>query len=80
MDAVKQNEMRKIALGAVRSQARAQGQNPADLTAKDALAVLDDLYRQDKTLVASQWYGAATSYQLDQFDRDWSSWRRHATG
>ena len=71
--------MRKIAMGAVRSQARAQGQNPADLTAKDALAILDGIFRQDKTLVASQWYGAATSYQLDQFARDWSSWRRYAT-
>lgn len=73
-----QNEMRKIAIGAIRSQARAQGQNPADLTAGDALAILDDIYRQDKALVASRWYGRATSNQLNLFDRDWALWRMNA--
>lgn len=75
---MRKDEMRKIALGAVRSQARWQGQNPADLTAKDALAILDDIYRGDKTLVASRWYGKATNHQLQLFDRDWTLWRMNA--
>ena len=68
---MRKQEMRKIALGAVRSQARRQGQNPASMSAADALAVLDDMYRMDPALIASMWYGEASENQLKLFEQEW---------
>jgi hypothetical protein len=65
-----QQEQRRIAQGTVRSEARRQGIATADLTAAQALAMLDDLYRTEPMLVASIWYGQASEAQMKLFARE----------
>ncbi len=71
-----QAEYRKIALGAIRSQARSQHIDPETMSAEDALAILDDLYRMTPNLVASLWYGQASDSQVKIFKREWDAWKK----
>jgi hypothetical protein len=66
-------EQRRIAQGAVRSTARRQGIDPATLTAAQALAMLDDLYRVIPALVASMWYSTASDTQIKLFAKEWNA-------
>lgn len=68
-------EMRETAIGAARSQARRNGCRPENLSAKEALGVLDDIYRVDPQVVASIWYGNASDNQIKLFCREWNAWR-----
>ena len=67
--------MRRIAAGAIRSEARKQGIDPTTLDAEAALRMLDDLYRIDPVLIASVWYGSASDNQIKQFKREWRKWK-----
>ena len=65
-------EKRSIALGAARSQLRHMGISlDRSVTFDDALCVLDDLYKAEPDLIASQWYANASEYQLTLLRRDW---------
>ena len=68
---MKQQEQRQIAIRAGRSQARLMGIDPAGIDAQGALAVLDDLARADRALLAAQWYRAASDNQVNLFIREW---------
>ncbi len=68
-------EQRRLALGAVRSEAR-KHLNPTSLTAIEALAVLDDLGRSEPALIASQWYRDASDAQIKAFKKEWETWQR----
>jgi hypothetical protein len=65
-------EAREIARRAARATLREQGKDPAEASADDALAVLDDLCRSKPELVASYWYGAASERQFKLFCREWN--------
>lgn len=69
--AMNKSEMRHIAGGAVRSEARRTGRNPDELTTKEALQILDDLYRMEPALIAAMWYGEASDNQIKLFEREW---------
>jgi hypothetical protein len=69
-------EQRALALGAVRSQLTRMQLDPAKVSAEDAHVVLDDLARQYPDLVASQWYQAASSYQMQLFYAEWEQWKQ----
>ena len=71
-----QAKQREIALQAARSQLRRIGIAPETMQASDAHKVLDDLARQDATLVASQWYSSASQSQMVLFYREWNKWRQ----
>jgi hypothetical protein len=60
---------RGFAIRAARSEARRH--NWATLTADEALQVLDDLYRSEPELIASQWYAKASKTQLNLFVKEW---------
>jgi len=68
---MKKHEMRKTAQGAVRSEVRQQKRNPRDLSSKEALVVMDDLCREEPTLVASVWYAEASENQIKLFEQEW---------
>jgi len=73
---MKQEEKRRIAVGATRSEARRNNFDPAKLTAEDAIKVLDDLSQKEPDLIACQWYTSASERQMKMFKRDWNNWRR----
>lgn len=75
-----QTEYRKIALGAIRSQARRQHIDPTTMSADDALAVMDDISRVDPQIYASVWYDQASDAQMKQFKREWNAWKRSQGG
>ena len=60
-----------MALGAVRSELRKQGQQPTAKEGDEALAVLDNIYRIDRTVLASYWYATATQTELNRFVKEW---------
>jgi hypothetical protein len=65
-------EQRRMALGAVRVQLRRMGVSvDANTSFRDVLAVLDDLYRAEPELIASQWYASATDHQITLLRREW---------
>ncbi len=66
-----QTKQRQIAIRAARSQARLMGIDPASITGRAALAVLDDVARVDPALVASVWYLTASDNQARLFCREW---------
>jgi hypothetical protein len=65
---------REMAIRATRSQARKQGIEPLEMTADQALAVLDDIARSEPDLVASHWYHSASDAQITLFKSDWKRW------
>jgi hypothetical protein len=71
-----QAEMRDIALGAIRSQARQMNIEPETMDADEALTVLDDIYRVDPDIIASVWYGEASDNQIKMFKREWRQWQQ----
>ncbi len=65
-------EQRRIALGAVRAHLRRLGINVDPFVPfNDVLVVLDDLYRAEPELIASQWYASATDHQITLLRREW---------
>lgn len=65
-------EKRSIALGAARSQLRRLGVSiDRSISLDDVLYVLDDLYKAEPDLIASQWYAHASEYQITLLRRDW---------
>jgi hypothetical protein len=68
-------EMRRLAIGAIRSEARRQGVAPESLSADAALRMLDDLYRIDPEIIASIWYGEASDNQITLFKQEWRRWQ-----
>jgi hypothetical protein len=69
-------QQRALALGAVRSQLARMQLDPVTVSAEDAHVVLDDLARQCPDLVASQWYQAVSSHQMQLFYVEWEQWRQ----
>jgi hypothetical protein len=69
-------EQRVLALGAVRSQLTRMQLDPGTVSAEGAHVVLDDLARQCPDLIASQWYQAASSHQMQLFYVEWEQWRQ----
>ena len=67
-------EMREIAHGAARAQMRKMGIEPSERTAQEALAALDDLWRENWYLVAAIWYAEASDNQEKLFRREWKRW------
>ncbi len=66
-------EKRSIALGAAKSQLRHLGVSLERIVPfDDVLCVLDDLYKAEPDLIASQWYANASEYQLTLLRRDWN--------
>ena len=66
-------EKRSIALGAARSQLRRLGVSiDRSIPFDDVLCVLDDLYKAEPDLIASQWYANASDYQITLLRRDWN--------
>lgn len=61
----------KDAVMAVRGEFRAHGIDPESESAKQAWAMLDNMMRQDRSLLVSQWYLNSTDSQQRQFDREW---------
>jgi len=43
----------------------------ADITAQDALTILDDIARSEPLLIASIWYRDASDNQIALFRREW---------
>lgn len=68
---MKNQEMRKVAHGTIRSEIRRQKRDPSHLSSKDALVVLDDLCRAEPALVASMWYAKASENQIKLFKQEW---------
>jgi hypothetical protein len=68
---MRRREMRKIAIGAVRSEIRRRDLGPV-LQASDAFRILDDLWRQERDLVASQWYITCSDTEYRSFCREWT--------
>lgn len=64
------SQQRRYAIGAARVEMSRTGKVSRD--PNDALAVLDDLLRQDPGLEASIWYANATDNQIKLFRREWS--------
>ena len=66
-------EKRSIALGAARSQLRHMGISiDRSISLDNVLCVLDDLYKAEPDLIASQWYANASEYQFTLLRRDWN--------
>lgn len=69
-------EMRKVALGAAKSELRRIGYlEPCRASSCVALKALDGFSQSDPGLVASQWYLAATDNQFKLFEREWQAWQ-----
>lgn len=68
-------EMRRVAIGAARSEMRRMGVDPSTQSQQDALLVLDDLARLHPELIASYWYQNASDAQRRLFDREWRRWK-----
>jgi len=66
-------QAREVALRTVLSILRENGQDPTQVTADDALLVLDDLCRSEPQLVASYWYGKASERQFRLFGKEWNA-------
>jgi hypothetical protein len=60
----------------VRSDLRGHNICPLQVSAENALDVLDDLGRSIPGLIASQWYAKATENQIRLFKREWNRWRQ----
>lgn len=73
---MKVDEMRRIAMGAVRSQLRANGKDPRLATNAEIDDTLDFIARTDPKLIAAQWYNAATPNQWKLWRGDWAKWRK----
>ena len=71
-----QARYRRMSLGAVASIARSQGRAVKNVSAEDALAILDDLARVERHLLVVEWYLAASSNQLALFRREWRKYCR----
>lgn len=71
---MKKAEQRRVAIGAARARLRKYDHDPVDATWEDALAELDALLQEDKTLVAAMWYASATDAQVNLFRREWNRW------
>ena len=67
-----QQEQRQIALRAARGESRHHGLRVDEMTADNALDVLDDLTMMHPTLIASKWYAGATQNQLRLFRLEWN--------
>lgn len=66
---------RKVAAGAARAQLRRLEVDLYDADVGAAMAVLDDLARENRQLVASYWWiHDASRNQLDLFKREWNAW------
>ena len=72
------DEVREIALGAVRSQCRKNGFDPAELDANEALKVLDDFIRtwEMNGTYAQNFAYHASDHQIELFKQDWENWRK----
>jgi hypothetical protein len=74
------NELRAIALGAARSILRNQGRMPEKCSYRVALAVLDDMARQEyhKDKYFAIWYIEASESKFDNqynlFRKEWNDW------
>lgn len=73
---MKLEEMRRIAMGAVRSQLRQNGKDPRMATNAEIDDTLDFIARSDPSLIAAQWYNKATSNQWKRWRGDWYQWRK----
>ena len=71
-----QQQKRRIAIGATRSEIRRLGEQPHFYTPERALQVLDDLLRSEPDLIASQWYDNASEAQRQLFRKEWAKWSR----
>ena len=70
-------ELRGLAIATARAQFRIMGLKAEDMTADDALTVLDDLLRDQPHLWASIWYDEASDNQIKLFKREWATWVRY---
>lgn len=74
------SEQRGIALGAARHLLRKAGYRDDQLIYEIdymmALETLDDLFRSERTLVASVWYKNASETQEKLFGIEWRKWQR----
>lgn len=61
----------QVAIGTVRLQLRRRGEEPAAVTARQALDVLAELSRSEPDLPAAQWYLAAPEDRRQQFLEAW---------
>ena len=70
-------EMRRIALGAVRSYLRQMKIDPLTATADDAEKALDDICRTEDSLIVHTWWVQCNSgNQTRLFCREWREWQR----
>ena len=69
-----QHTKRRLAIGAARSEMRRVGLDQGDMSAEQALMVLDDLTRTEPYLEASIWYRNASENQIVLFKREWRYW------
>lgn len=63
-------EQRNVALNAARGILRKMGYQIANVEVRDFHLVLDDLSKQDKTLIAIRWYCNASDNQWTLFKRE----------
>jgi hypothetical protein len=66
----------KDAVSAVRGEFRSQGIDPEKETDKQAWAMLDNMARQDRSLLVSQWYTNSTPTEQSAFTREWNRWQK----
>jgi hypothetical protein len=66
----------KDAVSAVRGEFRAHGIDPENETDKQAWAMLDNMARQDRSLLVSQWYTNSTPTEQSAFTQEWNRWQK----
>lgn len=75
-----QYDQRRIAMSAARSQLERSGITRFEIertvSADDALAALDDLFRLDRDTWAARWYEKASKNQIALFKSEWRKYQR----
>jgi len=71
-----QRQMRRVAQQAARGYLRRRGINHEAATVDSAWSALDDLWRKDRELIASQWYIGASENQYRLFAREWRAFNK----
>ena len=66
----------ELVVRAVRGQMRALGDDPTKMSAEQAHAVMDEMFRTEPTLIVSRWYDQATQEDLNKLYRAWRKWQR----